>query len=278
MIYRIKTNLFLCKKIFQTFFCTFKELNTKQDKEIKLSNTVVRYNTFGSGKNVIVFLHGWGQSKATWYKIASHFKKDYLIYVLDLPGFGNSSYLAFPFTILDYAKILKEFFKKRKISKAVLIGHSFGGKIVAQFAAKYPENIKKLVLYSADLVSDSSTLKKIILLVIKIVINPKLSFLLRTYFLLSNKSHKRFIKLCKIYMNSNLNKKIFKDLVQINKPILVIYGKYDFLFSLARVKQNFKSLPRAKFIEFKKSSHLAHLEEEKMFEKELAKFIREKLK
>lgn len=49
---------------------------------------------------------------------------------------------------LYYVDLLEEWRKKRGISKMVLVGHLFGGYMLAAYALRYPENISKLVLLS----------------------------------------------------------------------------------------------------------------------------------
>lgn len=46
----------------------------------------------------------------------------------------------------DYIDDLKTFLDKLKITKCVLIGHSFGAAVSMVFAGLYPERVRKLVL------------------------------------------------------------------------------------------------------------------------------------
>ena len=75
----------------------------------------------------IIFLHGWGSNKEIMKCFSENFSDFRHIYI-DMPGFGKSpnSYILNTF---DYAKIMEEFLKSINISKDIIIGHSFGGKV-----------------------------------------------------------------------------------------------------------------------------------------------------
>jgi len=78
-------------------------------------------------KTNIIFLHGWGSNK----EIMKVFKEDFPEYkqvYIDLPGFGKSSN-DYVLTTFDYAKIIDKFLEEIKISKDIIVGHSFGGKV-----------------------------------------------------------------------------------------------------------------------------------------------------
>ncbi|HZJ18578.1 MAG TPA: alpha/beta hydrolase, partial [Patescibacteria group bacterium] len=176
--------------------------------------------------------------------------------------------------ISDYVNILNRFYIKLKISKSILIGHSFGGKVAAEFAVRYPQKIEKLVLYSTDLTKKKSLFKKYLLILVNILSSRKMSFLIKLFLKKSKISYKNFLVLCKTYTDARLESKTSEKISRFNKPILYIYGKYDFLFPLSKVKLNLKKLSQVRVVEFEKSSHLAHLEEEKKFTKKLLEFIK----
>lgn len=67
------------------------------------------------------------------------------VFAPDLPGHGKSSGLGHH-TIADYADVLVEFVKSLNLSTVVLIGHSMGGAIALEFAARLPSRVLGLVL------------------------------------------------------------------------------------------------------------------------------------
>jgi pimeloyl-ACP methyl ester carboxylesterase len=99
----------------------------------------------------LLMLHGFGASLHTWEPWAANLSKDYRVVRLDLPGFG----LTEPDPTGDYSdergmQLLAALMDKLSIARAVLIGHSMGGKLAWMFAAKYPERVSKLILIAPD--------------------------------------------------------------------------------------------------------------------------------
>ena len=98
-------------------------------------------------KHPLVILHGWNLSAAKFMPLSRELKKlGYRIYVPDLPGFGKNQKVEKPLNLSDYAIFVEAYLKKHKISKAVIIGHSFGGRIALKMAAAKNGNLVALVL------------------------------------------------------------------------------------------------------------------------------------
>lgn len=76
----------------------------------------------------IIFLHGWGSSKAlmkqAFGNTLPHFRHIYI----DMPGFGSSS-CDVTLTTQDYAAIIDLLLGEIGAHKTILLGHSFGGKV-----------------------------------------------------------------------------------------------------------------------------------------------------
>jgi pimeloyl-ACP methyl ester carboxylesterase len=99
----------------------------------------------------VLMLHGFGASLHTWEPWAATLSKDYRTVRLDLPGFG----LTEPDPTGDYSdergmQLLATLMDRLSIARAVLVGHSMGGKLAWMFAAKYPDRVSKLVLIAPD--------------------------------------------------------------------------------------------------------------------------------
>lgn len=113
----------------------------------------IHYQDTGPSKNPIpiLFLHGFGSSLQTWDTWADALSNEYRIISLDLPGFaltgGDPSGI---YTDERSVAVIEAFLKELQIPKVVLVGNSMGGKFAWQFAARYPDQVTKLVLISPD--------------------------------------------------------------------------------------------------------------------------------
>lgn len=92
---------------------------------------------------VILILHGWGRTGAEWLAMAREL--DCRAYVVDLPGFGGST-LPEVKDIFEYSELVEKFCKYMKIEKAVVLGHSLGGRVGIVMASKSPTLVEKLIL------------------------------------------------------------------------------------------------------------------------------------
>ena len=113
----------------------------------------LHYQDTGPSKNVtpILFLHGFGASLQTWETWAQALSEDYRVISVDLPGFGlTGEDPSGIYTDQRSVEVLEAFLKELQIPKVVLVGNSMGGKFAWQFAARYPNQVSKLVLISPD--------------------------------------------------------------------------------------------------------------------------------
>jgi len=69
---------------------------------------------------------------------------------VDLPGFGASPEPAEPWGAADYAVALLPLLEEMA-QPAVVVGHSFGGRVAVNLAARYPERVGALVLTGVPL-------------------------------------------------------------------------------------------------------------------------------
>jgi len=103
-----------------------------------------RHTTGGSGAENLVWLHGWGASRMAFQRIAALFQNIGKNKLYDLPGFGETPILFEGAGTSDYADSLAAQLDKNK--RHVLIGHSYGGRVAVQLAAKHPKLVKAIIL------------------------------------------------------------------------------------------------------------------------------------
>ena len=95
----------------------------------------------------LLFLHYFGGSSQSWIEVIDVLACDYTCVAPDLRGFGGSEgSAAASYTVKDYADDVAALVDDLKLKRYVLIGHSMGGKIALQFAARQPSGLASLVL------------------------------------------------------------------------------------------------------------------------------------
>jgi pimeloyl-ACP methyl ester carboxylesterase len=94
----------------------------------------------------VVFVHGLMGGSAQWQgQIEALASFD--VIALDLPGFGAHAHLEAISSIAGFALWALEALTARGVTKFHLIGHSMGGMVAQEMAARAPERIDRLVLY-----------------------------------------------------------------------------------------------------------------------------------
>ena len=102
------------------------------------------YRPSGQGDPLII-LHGLFGSSDNWYTLAKVFAEHFQVFLVDQRNHGQSPKSEeFDYKLLT--EDLHEFIQEHSIGKAVIIGHSMGGKVAMNFAVKYPEQLSNLLV------------------------------------------------------------------------------------------------------------------------------------
>lgn len=130
---------------------------------IKINDYDINYIDEGKG-DAVLLLHGWGSNYKSLTPLINLLKDKYRVLAIDYPGFGESSELRESFSIDDYADIVCSFLIELGINKVILVGHSYGGRIILKLNSR--ENlgfkIEKNVLIDAAGLKDHKDLKTLI--------------------------------------------------------------------------------------------------------------------
>ena len=99
----------------------------------------------------VVLVHGLGGRAEDWEKLAPYLAKaGYRIYLPDLPGFGKSERPAnFSYSVTDQSKVVVAFCDALGLKDVDLGGWSMGGWIVQLVAARYPDRVRRLMLFDS---------------------------------------------------------------------------------------------------------------------------------
>lgn len=102
------------------------------------------FKKMGEGPAMII-LHGLFGSADNWQTLGRKFADDFEVFLVDQRNHGHSPHSnVFSYEVM--AQDLKSFCVDEGIERAILIGHSMGGKTAMRFAQLYPEKIEKLIV------------------------------------------------------------------------------------------------------------------------------------
>ena len=235
----------------------------------KKDNLTIYYEKYGSKKESILILPGWGNTSQTFKNIIEVFKEKYTIYILDYPGFGNSPTPEQELTIYNYAELINSFIKEKIVNNPIIIAHSFGGRITDILLGKYKLKIKKVILFDVAGLKQKKSIKQIL--------KEKLYKLLKKLVkLLPKKEREKYYrKLLLIfgstdYLNlpasmhktfQNIIKEDLKDYYRsINAEVLIIWGDKDTDTPLKVAYKLHKIINNSGLIIYKNSGHFSYLD------------------
>ncbi|MCD8497675.1 MAG: alpha/beta hydrolase [Alphaproteobacteria bacterium] len=95
---------------------------------------------------VILWAHGWGHSHEAFMPLAESLVRLGKHVLIDFPGFGQSPKPDADWATEDYADAMAAWIKEQGIGPVIWVGHSFGGRVGIQLAARHPDLIKAMCL------------------------------------------------------------------------------------------------------------------------------------
>ena len=111
-------------------------------------NTFIRYEVIGKGPPILL-LHTIRNRLEYSYKVSDLLKKKYTLYLLELPGFGDS-----PININTkydqefFTNCVVDFIKENKLKNLIIAGESIGAVLSATTAVKLPKIVNKVFLFN----------------------------------------------------------------------------------------------------------------------------------
>jgi pimeloyl-ACP methyl ester carboxylesterase len=122
------------------------------------------YKITGTGENTAVMLQGWGTELGIYDSVANAINEEYRFVQFDFPGFGGSDEPSTAWDVDAYADFFCRFMETLGVKKAVLIGHSYGGRVIIKLASreKIPFEISRIVLIdSAGILPEKTFAQKV---------------------------------------------------------------------------------------------------------------------
>ena len=255
----------------------------------------------------LVIVHGLYGSLDNWLTVGKKLSAQFKVYMIDQRNHGRS-----PNSEEHNYEVLKndlaEFFDQHKIEKAIVMGHSMGGKTAMCFAADYPERIEKLIVVDIApknyfLLNDESQYflhKNILQAMLEIDFSRMESrkniefYLLEridstqiVQFLLKNVHRKKETHLFEWRLNVNVllenldeiisgvNERWFEDRLPIfNYPVLFIKGANSNYILPEDFKIIHRIYPESIIREIPNAGHWLHAEQPELFMEAVQKFLK----
>jgi sigma-B regulation protein RsbQ len=117
------------------------------------STDIIRRNNVqvsGTGRQTMIFAHGFGCDHNMWRHVAPAFEDDYKVVLFDNVGAGDSDFTAFNeqkySTLLGYARDVNEILRAVGAKDAIFVGHSVSAMVGILACIEEPALFDKLIL------------------------------------------------------------------------------------------------------------------------------------
>lgn len=120
----------------------------------------VHYTDRGEGA-VVLLLHGWMGSRASFEGLANDLSGHVRTISLDFPGQGGKTpEPGTPFGVAEHMELVLALLRSLSIDKVSIVAHSFGGRISLKLASEHPEVVHRMVLTGCAGLRPKKTLKR----------------------------------------------------------------------------------------------------------------------
>jgi pimeloyl-ACP methyl ester carboxylesterase len=110
------------------------------------------YEEQGSGSPPMVLVHGWACDHTYFAPQAEHFSPRHRVVSVDLRGHGESDKPEQDYTMAGFADDLAYVCEQLGVDRPVVVGHSMGGVIAFEMAARHPDLVGAVVAVDSPLV------------------------------------------------------------------------------------------------------------------------------
>jgi pimeloyl-ACP methyl ester carboxylesterase len=221
----------------------------------------------GSGSPLIL-LHGLGGSSRWWMRTIPTLARHYRVYAPDFVGFGQSSSHK-RFDLHQAADSLVRWMQHMGLHQAHIVGHSMGGFVAIDLAARFPDYVDKLVLVGAAARSNQvgTATRQPMLGQFTPQWLSQLGLLLPD---LRRCSAQTMLAAVHVMLRTNLQER----LTRIGAQTMVIWGEHDPMVPLALGYDLTRQLSSAELLIIKATGHIPMWEQPRIFNSELAAFLR----
>lgn len=249
--------------------------------KVRVNDIDLFYHEEGSGP-AVVFCHGIGGNHLSWWQQVPAFSGRYRSITFDQRGFGSSlnhdgvGAEAFP---SDLAGLLDQL----GIGEVFLVGQSMGGRTILNFAKRYPQRVKAIVMASTVANIRTPELDALRHKVRNTLTNrlhaalsdrtweerPHLGYLYRLIRLHNPSRPPDFLR------RDNIPGTTAAELAALRTPTLFVIGEEDRIAPPPMTQEAFRHFPNARMHRVPEAAHSVYFEKPEVFNRVVMDFFQE---
>jgi long-chain acyl-CoA synthetase len=220
-------------------------------------------------QKTMVFLHGYGGNARQWEYQLWHFSNENRVIAIDMRGHGQSDKPEGTYSMSMIQRDIKSALDILGVrERIVLVGHSFGGAIAAEFCELNPEQVERVILIATAGEFHLNPFYRLLLQLPKRTLNA--------FAPLTRKWLSAPPTVMYAWYHNNLSQwngwSIFRNL-QI--PTLIIHGHQDRVFAKPLFEEVSRAIPKAEEVNVGASGHLVMLERREAVNRAIQSFLDE---
>ena len=252
---------------------------------------MLAYSDDGSGIPIIL-LHAFPLHRKMWEAQVAAWRLHYRVIAPDFPGFGESVPRDEESRMESFADDILRLIESLFLSvPVVLTGLSMGGYVAFEFARKYPERLRALILVATQPVNDSEQARQARYEMADLVRREGTGILIermlpRLLGKTSREARPKVVETVRQLILANPAKGVAKAcyglasrrdstpvLASIQVPTLIVAGDEDPIIPERQLQIMQKEIPRAQLAVIKGSGHLVNLEQTEEFNRIAGQFL-----
>ncbi len=249
--------------------------------KMKIGDIEVNYFSMGQPDDgeAVIMLHGWGANSGLFINAAEPVASKYFVAAPDMPGFGETPEPPFAWQVDDYTDFVIEFIKKLGLKKVILLGHSFGGRVIIKLVNRknLPFEVTKIILVDAAGIRPEKTaeqLKKEKLMKIgKKILAPAPKLLEKMQTMVGSADYRAASPLMKKILVNVVNEDLSHLLPGISEETLLIWGTLDTATPITDAEKMEKLIPDAGLARIEGVGHYSFLENPVVFDAILESYL-----
>ncbi len=217
----------------------------------------------------MVFIHGFGGNATQWVYQLRRFSDDSRVIALDLRGHGLSDKPeAWNYSVEQHVADIHAALAVLNVTdQFILLGHSFGGAIVTQYASTHPDQVEKLVLVASAGEYKLNLGQRLAIALPAPILNFAHAVYLKKWFSPTPTVMKNMYRHA---LKTWVGWSMFRSLTL---PTLVVRGHNDWVFPPKYFAEVARAIPNAEDVDVGASAHMVMLERREAVNRALERFV-----
>ena len=245
----------------------------------------INYEEKGEG-DLIVLLHGWGSNITLFANMIELLSKKYKVVAMDMPGFGKSEEPKEVWDVSSYVQFVIDFLKDYDTKEVMLLGHSFGGRVIIKMHSRsdLPFKVTKVILVDSAGIMPPKSIKKSWRTRYYKLGRTVLSWgIVRKFFpdalenfrkKMGSADYAAASPMMRQVMVKVVNEDLEPYLPNIKAPTLLVWGVNDTATPLSDGEKMEKLIPDAGLVKLENAGHYSFLEQQFIFNRVMCSFLK----